>query len=105
PGIDFRAVRREETVTVGIMATGRLRSPNVQLYSEPPMEDSQILSWLVLGRPIDDASREEADLLQRAAVSLGLAGGQRIAENIAGEFGVDVVQVEASTQRQEASLV
>ncbi|MGE0081013.1 MAG: translocation/assembly module TamB domain-containing protein [Thiohalomonadaceae bacterium] len=105
PGIDFRAVRQEEDVTVGIMATGRLRSPDVRLYSEPPMDDSQILAWLVLGRPIDDATREEADLLQRAAVSLGLAGGTRIAEDIAGEFGVDVVQVEASTQRQEAALV
>lgn len=105
PGVDFRAVRREEDVTVGITATGRLRSPEVRLYSEPPMDDSQILAWLVLGRPIDDATREEADLLQRAAVSLGLAGGTSLAEDIAGEFGVDVVQVEASTQRQEAALV
>jgi translocation and assembly module TamB len=59
----------------------------------------------VLGRALETASKEEAGLLQEAALSLGLAGGTRLAREIAGEFGVDVVQVEASTQRQQASVV
>jgi translocation and assembly module TamB len=105
PGIDVRAVRQVEEVTVGIVASGRLKTPEVRLYSEPTMDDSQVLAYLVLGRAIDTATREEADLLQRAAVSLGLAGGSRLTEDLAGELGVDVLEVETSTQRQEAALV
>ncbi len=105
PGIDVRAVRTVEQVTVGIVATGRLRSAELRLYSEPPMDDSQILAYLVIGRALETASREEADLLQRAALSLGLSGGSRLTEDLAGELGVDVLEVETSTQHQEASVV
>ena len=105
PGIDVRAVRSMDQVTVGIVATGRLRSAELRLYSEPPMDESQILAYLVIGRALETASREEADLLQRAALSLGLSGGSRLTEGLAGELGVDVLEVETSTRRQEASVV
>jgi translocation and assembly module TamB len=106
PGIEFRAVRDvSPEVKVGIVATGRLKKPEVRLYSDPAMDDSEVLAYLVLGRPLETASEEEADVLQRAALSLGVAGGTRVAREIASEVGVDVVDVEASTQSSEAALV
>jgi translocation and assembly module TamB len=103
PGIEFRAVRHLPDTKVGIIASGRLKQPEVRLYSDPPMDDTDVLAYLILGRAMETAGGEDAALLQRAAVSLGV--GTELARDIASEVGVDVVNVEASAEHSEAALV
>lgn len=108
PGLDFRAVRTLPDVTVGILVGGRLQAPEVSLFSDPPMEESDQLAYLVLGRPLSAATEEEAGSLQNAARSLGLAGGGRLAREIGSQFGLDVVEVGAETDiagAEQAALV
>ncbi len=105
PQVDFRAVRAVGEVTVGVTVTGRAREPLLRLFSEPPMEESDILSYLILGRPLRAASSDDAGLLSQAALSLGLAGGERIAQSIAGRFGLDLVEVETGNGADDAALV
>ena len=52
PGVDLRAFRKADDGTVaGIDARGTLAKPEVTLWSEPPMAQSEQLSYLLLGRP------------------------------------------------------
>ncbi|WP_127476045.1 translocation/assembly module TamB domain-containing protein [Sulfurivermis fontis] len=104
PGLDVRAVRPlpEQTQVVGVEVGGRLKDPRLRLFSEPVLEESETLAWLVLGRPLTATSRTEADALYRAAFALG---GERAARGIALQFGLDEVTLEQGASSDDASVV
>jgi len=60
PGIDLRASRKLPGYTVGVIARGPLRKPQLTLYSEPPLPQTQIASMLIVGRTIDSLQDEHA---------------------------------------------
>ncbi|SCY50983.1 translocation/assembly module TamB domain-containing protein [Thiohalorhabdus denitrificans] len=113
PGLEVRAVRTPRPdITVGVEAKGPLREPEFSLFSEPGMSQTEQLSWLVLGRPLDQASRGEQSALSQAAILLGRKGGQFLAETIGEDLGLDEVSLEAQEttteegeQTEEAALV
>jgi translocation and assembly module TamB len=105
PGLDLRAERPGLPVTAGVHVGGRLRDPNLALYSDPVMEDSEILSWVVLGRPLESASGEEGASLAAAATALQLAGGNRLATQLGDRFGIDEVGIASGTTADSAALV
>ncbi|HSG38209.1 MAG TPA: translocation/assembly module TamB domain-containing protein, partial [Thermoanaerobaculia bacterium] len=106
PGVDLRAFRKAADGTVaGINVRGTLRSPQTTLYSDPPMGQSEALAYLLLGRPLGQASTEDADLLARAADSLGLRGGNLLAKKLGARFGLEEARVETTGGLDEASLV
>ncbi len=105
PGLDIRAVRHGIPVTAGVRITGRARSPELVLFSEPPMDDTDILSYVVLGRPISQSGAGDGEQLAQAATALQLAGGARIARTIGERFGLDEVALEAGTTPEETALV
>lgn len=106
PGLDVRAYRRAEDGTVaGINVTGTVRRPQSTLYSEPPMNESEALAYLLLGRPLGQSTAEEGDLLANAASSLGLKGGNLIAGRLGARFGLQEARIESTGGLEEASLV
>jgi len=106
PAIDLRASRRAGGVVAGIQAHGTLEQPRVTLWSEPPMPQAEQLSYLILGRPLGDASTQEGDLLTRASRSLGLRGGRYLAGRLGSVFGLEEARIETGEGGfEEASLV
>ena len=105
PGLDMRAVRRTGDVLAGVLARGTLKSPELTLFSEPGMSDTDILSYLMLGRPADQARRSDGELLYQAATSLGAAGGELLAKKIGGVFGIQDVSIQTGATSQDTSLV
>jgi len=110
PGVDVRAVRgdlEDEDVVVGVEARGNLRQPDFTLFSEPSMSQQEQLSYLVLGRALGESSGGESSLLTRAALALGLKGGNYLAENFGSKLGVDEIGLESSDtgDGEQASLV
>jgi len=108
PGLDVRAVRRpRQDILVGVHAHGPLRQPTFELFSEPAMAQAEQLSWLVLGRPLGETSGGEHAALSRAAVVLGMKGGQYLAETFGNDLGLDEVGVETQSgaSGDEAALV
>ena len=105
PGLDLRAVRKTNNVTAGIRVKGRLKQPEVELFSNPAMGQTDTLSYLLLGRPFESATGEEGSMMAKAALALGLAGGDSLARSIGDQFGLDEMRVESSDGGDEASLV
>ncbi|MBU1395532.1 MAG: translocation/assembly module TamB domain-containing protein, partial [Gammaproteobacteria bacterium] len=70
PGIDVLAVRKTPTVTAGVQVRGTVQRPLVTLYSDPPLPDTEKLSWLVLGHGLETGAQQEFALLQIAAGAL-----------------------------------
>lgn len=105
PGLDLRAVRHINNVTAGVKVIGSLSKPQLELFSIPAMGQTDALSYLLLGRPMENASGEEGAMMAKAALALGLSGGDRLARILGDRFGLDEMRVESSETGDQASLV
>jgi translocation and assembly module TamB len=105
PGLDLRAVRRSDAVITGIIVKGRLEQPHLELFSIPAMGQTDILSYLLLGRPMENTSGEEGATMTKAALALGVVGGDSMARSIGDRFGLDEMRVESDDRGDQASLV
>ncbi|MFK7733758.1 MAG: translocation/assembly module TamB domain-containing protein [Pseudomonadales bacterium] len=98
PGLSVRALRRPaEDIVVGVNVRGELRQPELNLFSEPSMSQSDQLSWLVLGRPLQSASGAESDYITQAALALGIRGGNSFTKGIGDSLGVDTFAIQTGT--------
>ncbi|MEJ2299228.1 MAG: translocation/assembly module TamB domain-containing protein, partial [Woeseiaceae bacterium] len=97
PLLDIRAVRTVRDVVAGIQLSGtptRLRS---ELFSEPPLRDSEVLSYLLTGRPLGEStSADDGEALNRAAFALGLSGAGLITSEIRAELGLETLTIEGT---------
>ncbi len=93
PIVDVRAERVIETfdgiVTAGIHLRGRAQNLTSTVYSNPTMADADALSYLVIGRPLSQASQTEGGELSGAAVALGIRQAARITDQIGQSLGLD----------------
>ncbi len=105
PGLDVEAVRRAGEVTAGVRVGGTLERPETTLFSEPPMNDGDILSYLVLGRPLGETAGDQRSALVQAALGMGLKQGDMLAQEIGARLGFDEVGVDSSGGLETASLV
>ncbi|HEX4871357.1 MAG TPA: translocation/assembly module TamB domain-containing protein [Nevskiaceae bacterium] len=97
PGLDLQALRRpREDIEVGVSVRGSLAQPELSLTSVPAMPREQQLSWLVLGRPLEQAgSGDDRALVANAALSLGLSGTDYLAQNLRSGLGLDEISIGA----------
>jgi autotransporter translocation and assembly factor TamB len=105
PGLDIRGIREIGDITVGLQVRGRLQQPEIELFSNPAMGQTDMLSYLLLGRPMEGATGTEGEMMAEAALALGLAGGDTLARQLGDQFGLDEVRVESSNSGDQASLV
>ncbi|MFT5139487.1 MAG: translocation and assembly module TamB [Rhodothermales bacterium] len=93
PYVDVRAVRvvdtLEGTVTAGVHLRGQAQNLNSTIYSTPAMAEADALSYLVFGRPLNQATVSEGNELAGAAISLGVAQAGRVTEQIGQSLGLD----------------
>ena len=88
PLLDIRAVREVQDVTAGIQVRGRATSPQAQVFAEPAMDESEALSYLALGRPLESASASEGKQINAASAALS-AGGSMLASQLGARIGLD----------------
>lgn len=106
PGLDIRATRTaEDGVVAGLEIGGTLQAPVVTIFSEPAMLETEALSYLVLGRPIGQASQSDGNQLQNVATSLGLREGNALTMRLGQRFGLSELRVDAEGPLEQASLV
>ncbi len=97
PLVDVRAVRVVETfdgsVTAGIHLRGRAQNLTTSVYSDPAMADADALSYLIIGRPLNQATESDGGELSGAAIALGLQQASQITDQIGQELGLDQLSV------------
>jgi translocation and assembly module TamB len=105
PLLDIRATRKVEAVTAGLAVTGNVQRPVLEVYSVPAMDQAEALSYLVLGRPLRQAtSAEDQDLLGTAATAVSTAGGDLLAKSLGARLGLDEVGVGTSRELGAGAL-
>jgi len=95
PNLNIEATRTVETVTAGLRIRGNAKTPELTVFSDPAMSQANALSYLVAGKPLDEigAGDSDADAMQTAARSIGVAGGGLLAKTLGKRLGVDELSV------------
>jgi translocation and assembly module TamB len=103
PGLNIRAVRKlnpnatiDEGQEVGLLVSGTAQRPILTVFSNPVMEQSDALSYLVTGKPLSQVKGGEGDMVGAAAQALGSAAGDLLARSIGSKLGVDDVGVSSN---------
>jgi len=87
PAVDLRASRELPGYTVGVIARGPLRRPQLTLFSEPSLPQAQIASMLIVGRSNIQGDPGAAD----SDVSATERGGALLAGQLGKYVGLDDV--------------
>ncbi|ODU11385.1 MAG: hypothetical protein ABS91_02375 [Thiobacillus sp. SCN 64-35] len=106
PGLDVLAVRKMPNVKVGVQVGGTVQRPQVTLYSDPAMPDTEKLSWLVLGHGLESSGQQEFVLLQVAAGALlSQTESVNLQAKMAETLGIDSFDVRAGSSESLTSTV
>ncbi len=105
PQLDIKAVRKGRDYQAGLHIQGTAASPQADLFSDPTMSQDDILSYLLLGKPLNQASATDAALLASAATGMGLQNGAMIGDEIASTFGLDEFSIEGDSAENAAVQV
>jgi translocation and assembly module TamB len=105
PGVDFRAQRKIEKTLVGVDVSGTARDLDFQLFSEPPMEESNILGYILFGRALYDSSGAETSFVASAANALGIRGVNTVTNKLGRYVPVDDIHLEGDANEEDLSIV
>ena len=109
PGLNVVALRKGLEVEAGVSISGTVRRPVVSLVSSPDVPDAEKLSWMVLGRSLEDGGGSDLGLLLPAAQALFGGPGGGISSQLAMGLGVDELSIGQgdlnSVGRSQASSV
>ncbi|MCG6900640.1 MAG: translocation/assembly module TamB domain-containing protein [Gammaproteobacteria bacterium] len=101
PGLDFEASRTVGDITAGIRGSGTLRKPELSLYSDPSMADSDIISYIAFGKPQAEIGQGGGN-----ATDAGLlAGGNMLAGILGTRLGLEELGVESGDTLDDAAMV
>lgn len=105
PRLDVVATRPGTDIRVGVIVSGFARSPRVRLFSEPELNDTDKLSWLILGRGPDTLGRTDTALLQRAALALISGEGEGSSDKLIRNIGLDEFSIRQSEGAAPETIV
>ncbi len=109
PNINARAIRKLENILAGVQVRGQLAAPQLTLFSEPPMEDANILSYLLVGVPVDDIPGDDGGededrkaMLVRAASQYKL---NKAFKRLSKKFGMEEIKLQSGETASDTTLV
>nr|WP_239538543.1 translocation/assembly module TamB domain-containing protein [Dyella mobilis] len=103
PGLNIRALRSlnpnatiDEGQQVGLQISGTAQRPIATIFSNPVMDQSDALSYLITGKPISQVKGGEGSTVNAAAQALGSAAGNMLAKNVGSKLGIDDIGVSSN---------
>lgn len=111
PGLDIQAVRHikqaggEEDILAGLSIQGTAEAPSITLFSQPTFDQTNTLSYILLGKPVAQAAEGEGQILMNAVSSLPLEQGNAMAQKVAGQFGLDEASISSEGGIEGTALV
>jgi len=104
PRLDIEAIRDTGEVIAGLRITGSANHPEVNIFSEPPMAQSDALVYLLTGAGPGEGSSSDDELLAKAAASLGVYGGGAVGSAVADRLGVEDFRLKAEGSGEDTQV-
>ncbi len=106
PGLDIRAARTaEDSVVAGLDIKGTLKQPQVTIFSQPAMSQTEALSYIVTGHGVGQGTGSSGNLISKALSALGLRGGNAIAGTLGHELHLDEARIQTEGDIKQASFI
>ncbi|GLQ88657.1 translocation/assembly module TamB domain-containing protein [Dyella flagellata] len=104
PGLNLKAIRDlqpnatiSEGQQVGLQITGTAKRPVLTVFSNPAMDQSDALAYLVTGKPLSQVSGGgESSMVNKAAQAVGSATGNLLAKSVGSKLGIEDIGVSSS---------
>lgn len=90
PNIDLRADKNVQGKVVGIRLTGRASRMKVDLFSDPAMNESDILAYLLVGHNFSQSDGVERALLGTAVSAMSMGIKDSVLNTLEKKTGLDV---------------
>jgi translocation and assembly module TamB len=111
PGVDVRAYRGLTSQNVmastgemvGVNLRGTLRKPELSVFSNPPMSQNEIMSYLLTGHAPSSGSDQSA--LAGAAMMIGMQQGTQFVGDMGKKLALDEAYLETGEQSGDAAFV
>ena len=104
PSLDILAWRKVGDIRAGVLVTGTLQNHLVKLYSEPFMQDMDILAYIVLGHPLGSSSEQASLMAVAAGALLTSQQSETIQRQIKSRLGLDTFEISADVAKQDGYM-
>jgi len=105
PAIAARATRKADDGTVaGFLVSGTVMRPDVHVFAEPAMDESEAMSYVLFGKPIEQANLSQGQMASTMTTALGVPGTNIVAHGIASQLGIEKAQVQVVSTFQSTSI-
>jgi translocation and assembly module TamB len=109
PFLNIEAVRdpdlTSDSVVAGLRVEGAAQNPSVSVFSEPVMEQQQVLSYMLTGRGMGQSSGDSQDtILTNALLSLGLGQSENLISKVGNKLGFEDVNLDTLGQGDGTQL-
>lgn len=106
PSFDLSLTATIDEVEITIRLTGTAEEPEIDISSEPPMDESDIMSLLLFGQRMDALDDSQTNLLQRRTTEvLAAFGAARLEQSLSKRLGVDMVTFQQSTRQPDQAAL
>ncbi|MFY8272696.1 translocation/assembly module TamB domain-containing protein [Pseudoalteromonas sp. SSDWG2] len=100
PYLNVRAIRNPDNTANGVVAgielTGSAQQPQLHIFSEPAMDKSQALSYVLNGQPLGDGDSNNDALLTQILLAQGMNRSESIVSSVGEAFGLSDVTLNSS---------
>ncbi|NNL85525.1 MAG: translocation/assembly module TamB [Myxococcales bacterium] len=94
PILDVSALHRVRAVRITALLQGRLSEPRLRFESDPELSETDIASYLILGRPASEAGARDQATLQSAAAQIGAGlAGNELERVLGRRLPIDLIDV------------
>ena len=94
PFIDVTALYKVSDVKIFVNVNGTVEKPNVKLSSDPPMDQTDIISYLAFGTSSDKIGAGQRTNLQSKAAEIGaLIAADKLKDIVGERFRLDVISI------------
>lgn len=108
PSLDFEAIRNPEVtqddVVVGVRVTGLADSPNLTIFSNPAMNETRALSYLLRGRAPDESGSGFNSAMTTALISMSLGRTGGAVGSIGETFGIDDLRLDTAGAGEDSQV-
>ncbi|PWQ94642.1 translocation/assembly module TamB domain-containing protein [Leucothrix arctica] len=103
-GVDVKAVREITDGEVGIQLSGTLQKLKSTIVSDPVLDDTDALSYLLTGNSLSSATGRETALLMQAVRGLGIDGSDGLVQKIGKSLGLDDLSIVTRDDFRDSEL-
>jgi translocation and assembly module TamB len=96
--LDVRGTARIQDIVAIVLVDGTVAQPKITVQSDPPRDESEILSYIVFGRPLSQTSPQESVNLRETTLGLlGSVAAQQLQSSLGREYAPDVIEIQAGS--------